>query len=128
MSQKNIRVIEVPASGKTTWMGGAYTIAFVRSKSGNFILKGYMREIEEYLKENYTHYFANLTLYHKGKSRNIWRFWKDNVSLWESKTPRGRKYYTRGMEFRFTNPSTGKRESMRFKRLPNKWIPELEKL
>ncbi len=123
---KLLPIIEVPASGKKQWYGGAFTIAFVKSKKGNFILRGYIKEIEEYLKKNYTHYFANLTLYHNGEHRNIWKFWKEDVSIYTNKIHRGRKTFRRGMQVIFTKE--GKRTVLNFKRMPNKWIPEFDNL
>ena len=48
-----IKEILVPASGKSTMFGGAWCIVFVTSENGNFVLKGYMKECEEYIKRKH---------------------------------------------------------------------------
>ena len=75
LDNKKYPVIEIPADGKSGMMGGAYCLCFVYTKhKGNVILKGFMREVEEYLKKNYTHYFCNFSLWHCGENRDIWKF------------------------------------------------------
>lgn len=128
-------VIEMAASGKPKWDGGAWTIAFVYSNQGNFIVKGYYRELSEYLekrKKKGLKYFINFTLYstYRGKSvyRNIWRFYKKDVSILEP-------YY-----FKKYGPKVNKWKVIKyknfseriyekeFKRLPKRWIKEFDKL
>ena len=89
---KNLPVITLSASGDAHWCGGAYTLTFVYSNRGNFLIKGYLKETEEYLK-NEVHkglkYFCNYTLYHtysKNSSwdkgfRNIWHHYSPYVHL-----------------------------------------------
>jgi len=91
LSNKKYPIIDIPADGKSGMWGGAYCLCFVYSKyKGNFVLRGYMREVEAYLKKNYTHYFYNMSLWHLGMDRNIWSFWKDDIAIFtpsrESKT------------------------------------------
>ena len=136
-----MKTIEVEASGKPGWPEGAYTLCFVKSRDhGNFIVKGYMKEVREYLKQNYTHWFANFVLYPQwrfSKGRNIWYFWKDSISLYHL----SHKYHRLFYSFRFSNSKKSgyyvkasynhigpKVPTMYFKRLPNKWIPEFDKL
>lgn len=134
---KKYPVIEVPASGKPNWGGGAYCLCFVYSKyNGNFVLKGYLKEVEEYLKKNYTHYFYNKSLWHHGFYRDIWGFWKDGVGIFEPiRSGRGRKQsykievrpYVHWMD----DVITKKEKSIKiltFKRLPKRWIPEFDNL
>jgi hypothetical protein len=45
------REIEVAPDGKRKWIGGAYIHAFVYSNKGNFLVKGYEREVNEFLKD-----------------------------------------------------------------------------
>lgn len=40
-----------------------------------------MREVEAYLKENYTHYFCNFSLWRLGRNRDIWKFWKKDIGV-----------------------------------------------
>lgn len=135
MAKKELPVIEIPAQGKTEWIEGAYTIAFVFSKSGNFILKGYIKEVREYLKKNCTHYLANLTLWHHGEYRDIWQFWKPNVYVNHNtrkeriKLNRKRITIVKYGDSKFkSNFPTEKKIELNFKRLPQKWIPEYEQL
>lgn len=73
---KKYPVIDVRASGKSGWVGGAYMLCFVYSKyKSNFVLRGYNKEVEEYLK-NYTHYFCYKSYWSHGFSRGHWDFWK----------------------------------------------------
>lgn len=132
---KKYPVIEVPASGKREWMGGAYCLCFVYSKyKGNFVLKGYVREVEEYLKKNYTHYFYNKSLWCKGFNRDIWGFWKKDVGIFEPSLRakiKGKKkievrQYTSWDESDTTTKEKD-RTSLKFKRLPKRWIPEFDK-
>ena len=137
---KKYPIIDVPASGKSEWMGGAYTLCFVYSKhKGNFVLRGYMREVEEYLKKNYTHYFYNLSLWYHGNNRNIWNFWKDNIVIHEprkdSKIFKGKdkwKYqvrpYVDWSERTKEKDNEIDEKTLWFKRMPKRWIPEFNNL
>lgn len=143
---KKLPEIIVPASGKKTWVGGAFTIAFVYAKSGNVVVKGYYKEVEEYIKKNYTHYFVKYTLWNNlmfgwnqplfGKNcRTIIDFWKDDIGMIspslrsKSKNPDKYKFVVRPWTSSF-GPQIPKEEleakTLRFKRLPNKWIKEFE--
>ena len=128
-------MIEVPAEGKTCWGEGAYCLCFVYSKyNGNFVLKGYYREVKKYLKKNYTHYFYNITLWHKGFSRNIWHFWKKDIGIFDvgvRERKKGRKTQVRPYSCSYENKFTEeeiKSKTFYFKRLPKRWIPEFDKL
>jgi len=133
---KKYPVIDVPASGKRKWSGGAYTLCFVYSKyNGNFVLKGYHEEVREYLKKNYTHYFCNFSLWYRGFNRDIWDFWKEDISIFEpSRSKRRRKgarekYEVRPYSSWFEDDvTTAEKEkmSLKFKRLPKRWIPEFD--
>jgi hypothetical protein len=138
---KKYPMIDVPASGTRRRMGGAYTLCFVYSKyKGNFVLRGYSAEVEEYLKENYTHYFYNMSLWYHGNNRDIWGFWKDDVGVY---TPNRDSRIFKGEErwkFR-VRPRTGAHswdwdyqekkkladgKELYFKRMPKRWIPEFD--
>jgi hypothetical protein len=136
---KKYTLIDVPASGRPTWMGGAYTLCFVYSKhNGNFVLRGYSKEVEEYLKKNYTHYFYNMSLWYHGKNRDIWHFWKDNVGVHQphrhSKIFKGKdkwkfnvRPYTNWHDDEETKENADKK-ALWFKRMPKRWIPEFDTL
>ena len=135
LDNKKYPVIEVPAEGKTCWSEGAYCLCFVYSKyNGNFVLKGYYREVKKYLKKNYTHYFYNMTLWHKGFSRNIWHFWKKDIGIFDvsiRERKRGKKTQVRPYSCSYENKFTEeeiKSKTFYFKRLPKRWIPEFDKL
>jgi len=130
---KKYPVIEVPASGKRGWMGGAYVLCFVYSKhKGNFVLKGYIKEVQEFLKKNYTHYFYNMSLWYHGSNRDLWGFWKGNVGIFEPAKRRGDfKFMVRPYGGSITGEILSDEElqakTFKFKRLPKRWIPEFDK-
>lgn len=136
-SNKNYPVIDVPASGKPDWSGGAFVLCFVYSKQhGNFILRGYVKEVQEYLKQHYTHYFYYLSMWNSGRSRGYWCFWKDGVSIFPP-VRRGknkkrqyifRKYHESGHYNDLALLKLQKEVELRFKRLPKQWIPEFNQL
>jgi len=135
-------IIDVPASGNPEWMGGARTLAFVYSKNnGNFILRGYYTEVREYLAKNYTHYFVNYTLWAHGEHRDIWDFWKDSVGIFTpTKKKRNWKYQVRRYSNSYLNDYDmsakeivdmkveNEKKTLKFKRLPKRWIPEFDQL
>lgn len=135
LNNKKYPVIDVPADGKRGMSGGAYCLCFVYSKyNGNFVLRGYLREVEAYLKKNHTHYFCNKSLWNKGMNRDIWDFWKDNIGVFE---PTGRKKKSLRKRFEVRpfsewfddDVTTDEKEkiTLRFKRMPKHWIPEFDK-
>ena len=119
-------VITVPASGQPDWYQGARTLAFVYSRNtGNFVLQGYFKEVEEYLKKNYTHYFVNFTLWWHGEHRDIWHFWKDSIGIFTpTKKKRNWKYEIRPYSTYMTDKKELANQTLKFKRLPKRWIPE----
>jgi hypothetical protein len=126
--KKRYPIIKVPANGHPDWYEGARTWCFVYSKNhGNFILEGYRGEVEKYLKENYTHYFCYISMWSNGRSRGNWHFWKDNIGIFTpDKHRKDWKYmirpYTGGRNQ--LNADDVKEKTLRFKRLPKRWIPE----
>lgn len=128
---KKYLVIDVPASGKRGWSGGTYTLCFVYSKyKGNFVLKGYYKEVQEYLKKNYTHYFYNMSLWHCGLNRDIWGFWKPDIGIFKP-SPREKRRGEKKIEVRtysnWLRDETNEELSFKFKRMPKRWIPEFDK-
>ncbi len=128
---KNYPVIVVPDKGKSEWYEGAYCLFFIYSKNnGNFILKGYYREVKEYLYKNYNHFFYYISFWCNGKSRGYWRFWKTNVDIYsprQGKKFKNLKYKvkkTEGIHF-MNNPIIWEKE---YKRLPNRWISDFDNL
>lgn len=142
MRKRNYPVIEVPPDGKRCWMGGARCLIFVFSKHcGNFIVKGYMREAEEFLKKNFTHYFCYKSMWRSSyKPRGIWDFWKDSVVIFSPRRKVSRYMYGCGYRptykysIRPYNRGYGDNEheenekiKITLKRLPKRWIPEFDK-
>jgi len=78
-----LEVIEVPASGKTTRIGGAWCLVFVYSTSGNFLLKGYIKECEEYIESKGWKCWAIFKLYYQKRSRTIIRTYKCGFEIRE---------------------------------------------
>lgn len=136
INNKYYPVIEVPADGVKGVGGGAYVLCFVYSKhKGNFVLKGYHREVKTYLKKNYTHYFCNMSMQWMGGHRDFWKFWKESVGVHEpTKYRKGRsKEDMKFMVRRYVNWDCGDEErekadveALCFKRMPKRWIPEFD--
>jgi hypothetical protein len=124
-------VIQVPANGKPDWYTGARTLCFVYSKHhGNFILEGYRGEVMEFLKKNCTHYFYYVSMWHNGKARGHWGFWRNYITIAEP-DKRVPKYRKPEHKYRiFTRPDgySNSIEVMKLKRLPKRWIPDFDDL
>lgn len=129
---KKYPVIEVPASGVSGMMGGAWCYYFMYTKHhGNFILKGYAKEIDEYIeKKGYTHWVANISLFLEGTCRfSHWKFWKDDVGIFSPVKWRGKKWeskYTMRRYFRMYEERDPNALTLKFKRMPHRWIPEFD--
>lgn len=138
INNKYYPVIEVPADGKKGICGGAYVLCFVYSKyKSNFVLKGYHREVEEYLKKNYTHYFCNFSMQWMGDHRDIWKFWKESIGIHEPRRYKKdvSKEYLMFSVRPYVNWDCSEEErekadeqTLRFKRMPKRWIPEFDTL
>ena len=82
---KKYPIIDIPADGKSGMSGGAYCLCFVYSKyKGNFVLRGYMREVEEYLKKNYIIISAISLWVIVVKSKDNLAFWKKDVGIFDA--------------------------------------------
>jgi len=84
--------IIVPNSGERGMFGGAYVTAFVLTKNENFVVKGYHREVENYLKSRRQGvYFAKLLFHNEGKIRYVsWMTNLNEVSIYD-RTLRGKR-------------------------------------
>jgi hypothetical protein len=110
----------IDADGDSGWSGGAFCIAFVYSNRGNFVLKGYYREVEQELdsrRNGGLQYFANFTLWHAGQHRSIWRCTGGLALCEPDKSSKWR--------WTFRKWSTWDK-NLRFRRLPKRWVPEIE--
>ena len=129
---KKYSAINIPADGKRGMSGGAYCLCFVYSKyKGNFVLKGFMREVEEYLKKNYTHYFCNFSLWHCGQNRDIWHFWKKDIGFFKvsiRERKKGKKNIVKPYRDSEPDEKILEAKTFEFKRLPKRWIPEFDEL
>jgi hypothetical protein len=125
-------IYDIPPSGKKNWIGGAFTLCFVYSKyNGNFVIRGYHREVIDFLKRNFTHYFCYISMWNDGQSRGHWKFWKENnVTIFEP-SPRSRDKFIRSYKYNVVKyyPNSFERMTeIKFKRMPHRWIPEFDKL
>ncbi len=133
--KKKYPVIKVPSSGVLNWGDGARTMCFVYSKNhGNFILEGYRGEVDAYLRKNYTHYFCYFSMWHNGRSRGYWQFWRDiTVKIYEpSKISKTWKYkvikYRPSDGYGYSISIKKEDKKLEFKRMPKRWIPEFDEL
>ena len=126
MKEKELKVIEVPSDGKRGVAFGGWGLHFMYTKHhGNFILKGYHREVMEYIREKgITHWICNVVLYKHGKVRyNEWEFWKKRVYINKRVRARGKAC---GFYMRKLNESYERIKTIEFRRIPHRWIPEFD--
>jgi len=87
MQKKKYKEIYIDADGESTMAGGAWSICFVYSNQGNFILKGYLRECREFLskaeRDRGLKYIVCQSLYHRGRSRDVWDCSDERVHIWD---------------------------------------------
>jgi len=74
-NKQEFPVIKVSPSGKPQWSKGAWCLVWVYTTNGNFILKGFMKECEYYIKEKGWKCWAIFNLYH-GKGREKMAYWR----------------------------------------------------
>jgi hypothetical protein len=128
--KKDLEVINVPSDGRPDWYEGAFCLLFVYTRdNGNFILKGYRREVEKYLKDHYTHYFFYLSMWSHGQTRGNWNFWKDTVTIFEpSKSKPFKRLKYSVVKYNHKTYNHERVAEFNFKRLPKHWIPEFNTL
>lgn len=119
ISKPKLSETEIPAYGKRNWNGGAWVIVFVYSNKGNFVLKGFMKEVQDELDKMNIKYFANFSMWSSGKARSWWKVSTKNVYVDE---PSKRNKYKWELRKWLDN----EKKVLRFKRLPKRWIPEIE--
>lgn len=125
-TNKNWPVIIPEKTSHKCWSNGAYSLCFVYSNKGNFLLKGYVGDITNYLNELKTQgykFFYNLRMYSNGESRGYWTFYNRNTP--EGCTIIEPDIRDKQYHFRVTNFDN---IDLKFKRLPNKWIKEFDNL
>ena len=119
-------VIEVSKYAKTKFRdGNPYTLTFVHTPSGNYLVKGQARTVDEYIKEHFPQCIYKNTYWHKGKARGYWRA-DQNHSLYIKKVyDRTSKHYGRFEVMMYVVGSMTPKVYY-FKRMPSKWLPIFE--
>lgn len=119
--------INVPASGKPKWMGGAFTVTFIFSPKGNFVVKGYMEEVEQYIASHFgQRYLVRHNLYKDKEFRTITRFSDAcNLTLLEPNLSH-HNYCPKYQIIPHNYDNDINSTILKLKRLPQKWIPEYD--
>lgn len=113
---------DVPADGKKMWGGGAFVIAFIYSNRGNFVLKGYHNEVQKKLDSmDGLKYFVNFSMWSGGQHRDWWQVSGKGVYMREPDKSNKFKWKI----YRYKDKVE---QTLTFKRLPKRWIPEIEAL
>lgn len=129
MSKEKFPVIEVEESGKRGWSGGAWCLVWVYAKEGNFLLKGYIKECEEYIKERNWKCWAIFNLYHTKKApffsspkkfRTILRTYKCGFEI-SRPWPGDKRKSADDWKIRIYEKGNWK-NSFKIKRLPTKFV------
>lgn len=130
--KKEIQCIEPAKLSKKCWRNGAWTISFVTSNKGNFVLKGFIGDNELFLrtfKMQGGKYIVCHTMYDGFKSRSHWTTSNKDIILNEPKPKeKVRKHYRRENKFYFTlskwdGLTCTNNILFKVKRLPKTWIP-----
>jgi len=126
--KRKFTIIDIPAKGKQEWWGGSFTLTFVYAPQGNFLLKGYKREVDEYMNTHFKRYFYRAVLYRHGENRTIFRFSSECELHVSEPSLKKRDYNTRFTVTPRSYYSNKDAFILRFKRFPTKWIPEFDYL
>jgi len=124
--KNKLTTIIVPAKGKQEWWGGAFTLTFVYAPHGNFLLKGYKREVDEYLSTHFKRYFSRSVLYRHGAFRTIFRFSDECQLFVDEPSLRKRDYCPRYKVVPRSYHANKDAIMLKFKRFPTRWIPEFD--
>ncbi len=126
-----MKTIEAPKVSKPCWSGGAYTIAFVYSNKGNFIIKGFYGDVDELLRKYKSRgyqYFVNLTLWHNKTHRRIWKCSIRGVYInGPTLNPKSNSILSFPYHFKISkyNQSGKKAAEYKLKRMPSRYIKEI---
>jgi hypothetical protein len=126
-NKKHWPEIYVPNVTEKCWSLGAYTLCFVYSNKGNFVLKGWIGDIDKYfkyLKNKGYKFFYYKSMYHYGIERGYWSFHNDDVYIHEPTLKNSKTFE----KYHFVVKNSLTKKKFKFKRLPNKWIPEFDQL
>lgn len=116
--KRHLPEIVVDPDGKRGWSGGGWCIAFVYSNRGNFVVKGYYREVVDRLddmKGDGLRFFVCYTFWSAGKSRHFWYISARSAGLY-APDRKNRKWRVK------VNDTV-----LSFRRIPRRWIAELDK-
>lgn len=121
--KEELPVIEVPASGESNWGGGAWCTVFVYGNKGNFLLKGFLKECEEYIATKgwkcwviFNLHHGNSYPYSSEKFRTIIRTFGVNFDIYAPFSSGKRKTHK---DWKFTVYEKGNSKNrMYLKRLP----------
>ncbi|MEK6828917.1 MAG: hypothetical protein AABY15_02240 [Nanoarchaeota archaeon] len=136
--KKEFPVIEIPASGKPDWYGGAWCLVWVYSTEGNFLLKGFRQECADYIKEKGWKCWAIFNLYHSKKD-GLWSTGKKYRTIIEtfkcgfdvyspspirvsSRRRNSRKRRVKPADFKYAIRINGEKENHFIKRLPQVFV------
>lgn len=124
--KNKLTVINIPAQGKNEWWGGAFTLTFVYAPHGNFLIKGYKREVDEYVDSHFQRYFERSVLYRHGMFRTIFRFSDECQLHVDEPSFRKRDYCPRYKVVPRSYYANKDAIMLKFKRFPKRWIPEFD--
>ena len=116
-----MKTIEVPNVTKASWYEGAYTLAFIYSTKGNFLLKGYRGDVEAWIKSQNIKYFGKFIMYYHGQKRHMWN---TNTSVYISEPTIKKTQSSISAKYHFVIWRSSE-ETIKLKRLPKRYIPEL---
>jgi len=123
--------------------GTPFTIVFLYSKKGNFVLKGNIDKIQYFIKNEHPRSFYRVSCYKKGMKS--WGYWRSPCLSIEREwktipinkpymfCPRSTIHYDKKYTIVAHNPNAERGKwhgttEIKLKRIPNKWIPEFDKL
>jgi hypothetical protein len=122
LDTKKLPETDIKASGEKSFYGGAYVIAFIYSNRGNFVLKGYHNEVQQELDSmNGLKYFVNFSMWASGTHRDWWQVSGKGIYIREPDKSNKFKWTIYKYQDKIEQKLT-------FKRLPKRWIPEIEAL
>jgi hypothetical protein len=109
---------------KDEWGARPWTIYFVYTRHGNFVVKGYSDQVSDYVKLNFPNSFYRYTYWKDGQSRGSWSTTiKDCYIYGPSEGP-----YAHKKKYSMTFFKNGKSKIIYFRRIPHQWIEAIDSL
>lgn len=119
-----MQTIELSKFVKSPARGGhntqPFTIAFVYSDAGDFVIKGMNESVETYIKQRFPNCIYNLTYWHKGIHRSVWQSPK-SLFIHQERRDGRLKWCVRIFQ------GGGDVIELTFRKLPKKWLPVYNK-